>query len=1143
MRSIKNTRKLIFIVLVVSTFLFLLTTGVSSSQKVVGADNLDYPDNPLDHWGLENDHTVSKGDNIEGYIESDTVILVEENYNGDNENFPIVIDKENVTIISESGPNSVEINGGNSENVFNLKGGSRFTLIGFEITGGSNRLVSMNKNSSNTKFFHNLFYGSDSSYGIFSLSENLTVENNVFNGCNTGIFTSRSGLELERNTFKNQGDSEVEVVAENENIDDVKIDLNEFSGVGDKSIVFEAENSDLKSSILVENNDFLDGFGLSVLDNDGNGEITENVRAFWNWWGTKYLVEIENKVSENVNFESWYNAPISEDGEIVSGYFRVENVWSSNDIVENESLEVSFKVSKVGDPSSENLKLFDYDWSDEVQDNDEVSGTEEGSLTWKTNYGDGGTGRVKVQSKYDYETEVVDIGKVSYFDVEKEKDLYWLEDEHKTVLPVRVSNIGSREDDQVVRIFRGSEEDDRGYWLDSKNVNLSGEENKVINLSWNPYQEKNIESVCVASDNDDFCISFEESLNLLKDNFYMMDNYSRQLNGEFEESVEVKSWNWVIDEVEYNENDVIGHTYLYRDTEDNLILNSPFIKNDNIESGTVEIRVLAVFEKAGREYYNYDRVSVEVINKVRAEAGGPYEVPEENKIKLNGKKSSGPIDYVNWGLEEYREDMFLIDDNSREPVFYSPSVSENRTFEVRLEVTKGERDPVQGYYYDEATTEIKVFDTSLDAIIGTEEIESGMVENLESDSEGVISEYNWEILNDPTGEAALVGENLESPTFYAPGNLENDVEVKVGLTITNEWKTDNVSKNILIKTIEPSSPENLLVDNERSPQSLKNLSPTISAIYKHKNPTSSAKNMEVVIEENGSSERWEIEKEVDLSLNERGNLKFGEVLAPDTSYGLKVRFEDSSGWGDWASDNFKTDDFLGLDVEEAARFLVSGAPLGTKAETVEEALEQDLDSTMEVIKRLSTSDLAPLLSKMALSPYSPSHSATILEESLLERSVDIVKKMIEAENFEALDKIFYSPELSKDKLVQITEELSEEELATLEKELSGPTKRRIPALSSNEYYITIAIFVAAIIAFVGSLLVIGYILITRTRRRIWNNLIKDFLSGDADKAAVSSNLSPEKEVQRAQDAIDRLELGEKVGLAKKDSKVVLVRKS
>lgn len=1143
MGDINTAQNTVILVLIISVFSFLISTGLSFSQTEIGAENIEYPENVLDHWNLENDYVVSEGDNIEGFVEENAVILVKENYSSDNEKFPITIDSENVTIISESGPDSVEIDGGGVENVFNLRNGGQFSLIGVTVTGGSDQLVSVDGSSDNTRFFHNYFSGSSSSDSISSRSDGLFVENNIFSGGDSGIVTTGSDFELERNTFKDQGSIGVRVVSDNENVENVRIDLNEFSQIEKKLIIFEVENFDLKD-ILVENNHFLGSFAISVSDSVGSGNLTENILAYRNWWGTKYRVEIENKVSDNVNFENWYDNDISENGSIVTDYFRVDNISSSNEIVENENLEIGAKVSEVGSVADgDNLKLYDLDWTNDVQDSVEVSSSGDVTLEWSTEMGDGGSGKVKVQSKYDYSTVTVDIGKVTYFDIEKESDLYWHEEEGRMVCPVRVSNLGSKGDEQVVRLFRESDEDDKKYWLDSKKVTLSGEENKVVDLSWDPYEEKDVENIVVASDNDDFGVNFGESLNLLKDNFYMMDNYSRQLNGEFEESVEVKSWNWVIYDIEYSENDVIGNTYLYRDTEDNLVINAPFIKNDNIESGTVKIRVLAVVEKEGRRYYHYDRVSVEVINKVRANTRGPYEVPEENKIKLNGKKSSGPIDYYNWGLEDFEEGMYLVNDNSPEPTFYSPSVSENKEVGVRLEITKGTHAPVKGYYYDEATTKIKIFDTSLEAIIGTEEIDSGMVENLKSDSEGRISEFKWKILNDPTGTAELIGENLRNPTFYAPGNLENDVEVEVSLKVSNRWKSDNTKKSILIKTVEPSAPENLWIDNEESPQYLKNLSPTISAIYKHKNPTSIGESIEVVIIENGNDRKWEIEKEIDISQNERGYLKSQETLTPSTSYGVKVRFQDSSGWGDWAKDNFRTDGFLSLDEDEAARFLVSGASLKKKARTVEKALDEDLDSTMQVMKRVSTNNLAPLLSEMALSPYSPRHAAMILEESLLDRSVQIVKRMIEAENFEALDDIFYSSELSKERLIQITDRLSEEELNKLEDELSGPTKRRIPGLSAgSSYYLTIILFVVAIIALIGSLFVIGYILITRTRRRIWNNLIKDFLSGDIDKAAISSNLSPEKEAERARAAIDRLELEEEMDLAKKDSKIILLKK-
>ncbi|MFC7202410.1 PKD domain-containing protein [Haloferax namakaokahaiae] len=83
-----------------------------------------------------------------------------------------------------------------------------------------------------------------------------------------------------------------------------------------------------------------------------------------------------------------------------------------------------------------------------------------------------------------------------------------------------------------------------------------------------------------------------------------------------------------------------------------------------------------------------------------------------------------------------------------------------------------------------------------------------------SDSDGTITDYNWTITNDPTGDASLSNSDSATPMFDAPETVSEDTSITVELTVTDDGgSTDTETTTITVTDTPPSPSISMRVDD------------------------------------------------------------------------------------------------------------------------------------------------------------------------------------------------------------------------------------------------------------------------------------------------------------------------------------------
>jgi len=355
--------------------------------------------------------------------------------------------------------------------------------------------------------------------------------------------------------------------------------------------------------------------------------------------------------------------------------------------------------------------------------------------------------------------------------------------------------------------------------------------------------------------------------------------------------------------------------------------------------------------------------------------------------------------------------------------------------------------------------------------------------------------------------------------------------------------------SLLALTISPqlsfataSTPDDLSVEGEKTPNEIKNLLPTFSVTYKNEISTLSAKNIEIVIEEKKEGWKWEIEQKSDVDPGETEEVKLKESLAPGREYEWKVRFQNNTGWSDWKKSNFSTAKFLDLPSDEAKNFLKAGnSPSNVRAETLKKSMKENSQKTVETLNSLNIFTLNDILSELTTSISSSKTAAEILQEMPKEKALEIVSSMIQMEKFEELEKIISQEEISKERLQTIYEGLPDQLQEKLEEKLPDDAKNRITALSGGVNS-TIAIVLLVIIL---ALTLVRYRTekMRNKKEEKWNKIVAKFLSSRKNRMAITSNQPPTKAAGQVQKAIERLEVQNRVKLGKEDNDIYLIRKS
>lgn len=609
----------------------------------------------------------------------------------------------------------------------------------------------------------------------------------------------------------------------------------------------------------------------------------------------------------------------------------------------------------------------------------------------------------------------------------------------------------------------------------------------------------------------------------------------------------VDTWNWGIVDKSYTSDQVSDEARLEADFEKNPTFFAPAIVDDSTCQEHVWVRVLGTSENGP---FEYDNARIDILNSLEARPGGPYRVMEGGSVVLDEDNSSGVGKEYNWGIVGPGNGMSLSDSVSSEPIFHAPGdIGGDLEVDIILEITS---DAYFEKYYSSAHTTVKVWDTGLNADIRDNSVKEGSSLRLQEYSEGYIENYHWEILDDPTGSASLENGSSESAVFNAPPVARDDLEVVISLTVSNSRETDTDNAVISVEEVLPNKPEELLVEGEKAPQDLGTLSPSFSSIYSNDNPADDAENLEIALWRSGKDVLWRAVQEVDLGVGEKKNLDYkGRILAPSTSYHWKVRFRDKSGWGPWNENEFSTADLLSVSTSEAENFVSSGSVSSSrKAKAVEEALEKDIGSTVDLLEGISEMTLSDLLTEMSSSSNSPEHAAMILENLPENEAVEVVRAMMGFGKFQALDTIFSQENtLSTSKLSQIYESLLTKEKESLEEELSPSVIERLDLEGGDGGGIPLILKVA---------LVLGILFVMiKVRSRItglfgggggggvgdkWKKLVNQFSESDRSRMMIKSNLPPEEIVESTNKAIKELGEEGEVKLGKEGDEIYLVRK-
>ncbi|KXB06990.1 hypothetical protein AKJ51_02300, partial [candidate division MSBL1 archaeon SCGC-AAA382A20] len=460
---------------------------------------------------------------------------------------------------------------------------------------------------------------------------------------------------------------------------------------------------------------------------------------------------------------------------------------------------------------------------------------------------------------------------------------------------------------------------------------------------------------------------------------------------------------------------------------------------------------------------------------------------------------------------------------------------------------------------------------------------AGSTVKLLDPGEGYITDYKWEIVNDPTGEAFLENDNTGTPVFHAPKIIERDVEIKIKVTVSNKWGEYTENMKALISPVPPDKPKNLLIEDRSSPENVTTLTPDLFATYSCRNTHSEVRKIDIRVSKEGGETVWRENRDTEnILVGDEVKIPYeSSVLLPDTTYIFKVRFKNNADWGPWGDSEFSTIKLQSLNTSEAEKLLTSGSiPLSTKARIVEGALEEDIQDTIFILEGIQQGSLADLLAEMARSSSSPKHAALILDNISENKAVDIVISMIRSdrEYYKELDNIFVREELSQKRLNLIYERVSKlypGRTELLKRNLSVEAKKRISSIELNMGDSGIPLFwKIAIGCGIFVFLLIIVVLGDRIKRILgvgeskegdkeakdeesgeeedeevenkvekkWNNLIRKFLDNAKERMLIETNLPPEEVVESSRQAIERLDLEEEVEVEEKDDDIYLVMK-
>ncbi|KXB06991.1 hypothetical protein AKJ51_02305 [candidate division MSBL1 archaeon SCGC-AAA382A20] len=624
----------------------------------------------------------------------------------------------------------------------------------------------------------------------------------------------------------------------------------------------------------------------------------------------------------------------------------------------------------------------------------------------------------------------------------------------------------------------------------------------------------------------------------------------------------VDKWNWgIVDNATFSSGDFEGRIKLEDGLTKEPTFHAPEITTDSFFEAHLWVDVLG---SDGDGSSVEDHTKITIINALDARPGRPYQVPEGESIVLDKDESSGKDKEYHWGIKNDSPDMNLTHTLTPEPVFYAPHVEEDKEITIILELTSSDNRYGKDLYrnvspkikpYDRASTTVKVLDTSLSVSANNVITEAGSQVKLEDPGEGYVTDYKWEIIDDPTGKAFLENEDTATPIFHPPNSVPENTNIAVQVTVSNEWRAATDNMTVLVTTVPPQEPKKLRVEGRENPQNLNTLKPTFRANYSCANPYFSAEKIEIVVKR--EEKVWSGKKS--LEVTETGNsvkMKYGgKMLVPEVDYTWEVRFKNSFGWGPWGHGEFSTGGLLSINKKEARNYISSNAFSESTAKKVESALDENIEKTIDIVENVSAFKLADLLTKIAQLPSSPAHSAIILREISENKAIETVRAMIGFKYYTELDNIFAQSELPESRLNNIYNEvikkIPKKSRKPFKQALSPETKGRLSAFGRGvSFYLIIGIFAAIIVVLVfyrkrvedmlskvENLLSGG-----KEESKKWKKIVLSFAKSKKDTIALRSNLPPERIAAKAQKAIKALGKEDEVRLGKKNDQICLVKK-
>ncbi len=248
---------------------------------------------------------------------------------------------------------------------------------------------------------------------------------------------------------------------------------------------------------------------------------------------------------------------------------------------------------------------------------------------------------------------------------------------------------------------------------------------------------------------------------------------------------EIKSWKWAIID------DPTENCYLKNADKENARLFAPQ-EIDNNKIIKVRLRVKDQNDKSDSE-----NIKIKLKDELLARPNGPYEVIEGENVVLDGTKSSGYIEEYSWIISEDPTGGAKLNKADNEtPIFIADGNVETAQW-VKVELTVSD----ENNNTHSENTKVKVEDRLTSKPGGPYHVvENQSIELDGKGSEGDNISFNWEITDDPTGQAYITEKNTSTPTFHALDGLENEKTVKIRLTVTDgENDNDSATTEVMIK--------------------------------------------------------------------------------------------------------------------------------------------------------------------------------------------------------------------------------------------------------------------------------------------------------------------------------------------------------